>query len=560
MKFVDRLKNFLFPEPGSPRWKFYLPLIVIIVGGLSVFYGGVTAWEYSNSPEFCGTACHTMPPQSTVYLRSPHANVTCEECHIGRTSFFNMVVRKSRGLDEVYAEVFHQYEYPLFAEALRPAVDTCEQCHRPETFQDDSLRKIMHFGNTVDNPATVTHLIMKTGGGSAREGLGKGIHWHVESSVSFYATDELAQDIPYIRVENSDGTYTEYVDVESGFDVSALDEAELQPMDCITCHNRITHNFETPAASVDESMSRGLIDSEIPGIHQQAVDVLSVQYESRDAAMEAIGAVEDYYKRTDYYPGHGDQIRAAVDELKAIYDRSVFHDQKVDWTTHPNNLGHIDSPGCYRCHDGKHLNELDQAIRLECNVCHSIPVVSDKNDFVTTIELSNGPEPESHLNANWISLHNKSIDSTCSNCHSTDDPGGTSNTSFCSNSACHGNVFTFAGFDAPSLREILKDQIPTLAPELPEPELPQNPTYDNYVSWLFQTNCTECHGSNPSADLSYLTYESTMRGGENGPVIIPNDSASSRIVEVQRSEHFHNFTSAQLDIIIKWIDAGAPEN
>jgi len=560
MKFYERLKNFLFPAPGSPRWKFYLPLIVIIVGGLAVLYGGVTTWEYSNSVAFCGSTCHTMPPQATVFQRSPHSNVTCEECHIGRTSFFNMVARKSRGMFEVYSEVFHQYEYPLFAEALRPATDTCEKCHRPETFQDDSLRRVMHFGNTVDNPATVTHLIMKTGGGSAREGLGKGIHWHIESPVYFYATDELSQEIPYIRVENSDGTFTEYVDVESGFDVSTIDETKLQRMDCITCHNRITHNFKNPVDSIDESMSRGLIDPEIPGIHQQAVDVLNVQYESRDAAMEAIDAVEAYYKRTDYYPGHGDQIRAAIDEIKAIYDRTVFHDQKVDWTTHPNNLGHIESPGCYRCHDGKHLNNEDQAIRLECNLCHAIPVVSDSNDFVTTIEISNGPEPESHLNANWISLHNQSIDTTCSNCHSTDDPGGTSNTSFCSNSACHGNVFTFAGFDAPALREILKGQIPELVLELPEPPLPENPTYDNYVSWLFQSNCIGCHGSTPSAGLSYLTYESTMRGSENGPVIIPGDSANSMIIEVQKGDHFHNFTPEQLDILIQWIDAGAPEN
>ena len=559
MRLYERARNFFLPPPGSPRWLFLLSIGTIVIVGSLLFYGGVSAWEYSNSSEFCGTACHTMPPQATVYERSPHSNVTCEECHIGRTSFFNMVSRKSRGLFEIYSEVFNQYEYPLFAHELRPAIDTCEKCHRPETFSDDSLRKIEHFGNTIKNPSTVTHLIMKTGGGSEREGLGKGIHWHIENPIHYYAADELEQEIPFIRVENEDGSFTEYIDIDSGFDPASLDESSLKQMDCITCHNRITHNFKTPAKSVDESLGRGLISPEIPGIRLRAVEVLSAPYESREAAMVSIDALEDDYKRTEYYPGHGEQIRAAIEEIKAIYDRSVFHDQKIDWTTHPNNLGHFDSPGCFRCHDGKHLNKLDQAIRLECNLCHSIPVVSDSDDFVTRIELSNGPEPESHLNANWISLHNQAIDFTCSNCHTTDDMGGTSNTSFCSNSACHGNVFTFAGFDAPKLREILQAQIPSPADTPPPPSLPANPTFDNYVSWLFQTNCIQCHGSTPSAGLSYLTYESAMTGSDDGPVIVPGDSSNSRLVIVQSSDHFKNFTAEQLEIIIQWINAGAPE-
>ena len=559
MKFYERLRNFLLPPPGSSRWLFILPVVVVAIAGILLFSAGVTAWEYSNSNQFCGTTCHTMAPQSVVFQRSPHSNVQCEECHIGRTSLFNTITRKSRGLLELYSETFKRYEYPLFAEALRPAVDTCEKCHRPETFSDDSLRRIEHFGNTIKNPATVTHLILKTGGGTEREGLGKGIHWHIENPVYYYSTDEFDQDIPYIRVERADGTLTEYVDIESGLNTETIDEGLLKRMDCITCHNRVTHDFKNSTRSVDESMGRGLISPEIPGIRLRAVNVLSVVYETREDAMKAIEALEEDYKRTEYYPGHGDQIRAAIEEIKAIYDRSVFHDQKIDWTTHPNNLGHIDSPGCFRCHDGKHLNELDQAIRLECNLCHSIPVVSDENDFVTNIEISNSPEPESHLNANWISLHNQAIDFTCSNCHTTADMGGTSNTSFCSNSACHGTVFTFAGFDAPKLREILQAQIPPPAATPPPPPLPAIPTFDNYVSWLFQTNCTQCHGSTPSAELSYLTYDSTMRGSEDGPVIIPGDSANSSLVIVQRGDHFKNFTSEQLDIIIQWIDAGAPE-
>jgi nitrate/TMAO reductase-like tetraheme cytochrome c subunit/mono/diheme cytochrome c family protein len=559
-KMRTGLKNFFFPPPGSPRWKSMLSIIVLTVFVLMALVGGTYGWEYSNSPQFCGTTCHTMPPQNAVYIESPHANVTCEECHIGRASFVNQLTRKSQGLKELYYQVFHLYELPIRAKALRPAADTCEKCHRPETFSDDSLHVIPHFGDDADNTATSTYLILKTGGGTKRQGLGLGIHWHIENPVYYYATDELSQNIPYVKVENEDGTFTEYVDVESGFDAASLGQSQLKQMDCITCHNRVTHDFQQPSISVDESISRGLISASIPNIRNRAVVALSATYASRDEAFKAMDAVAEAYKSTAYYTGHEAEIQAAIDEIKAIYARTVFPDQKVDWTTHPNNLGHINTPGCFRCHDGKHLNDQNQAVRLECNLCHSIPIVASSQDFTANIEVNRGPEPESHLNANWISLHNQAFDATCANCHTTEGAGGTSNTTFCSNSACHGSVYTFAGFDAPKLREILEPQIPTPAPAPTTSSAPANPTFENSIGSLFASRCTACHGSTPTAGLSFLTYADALKGSKNGAVILPGDSANSRLVIVQSGNHFALFTSEELALIIQWIDSGAAEN
>ena len=500
-KIRERLARFFFPGPGSPWWKLILPYAVLGVLTLMLVGGGVHGWEYTNSPQFCGTACHTMPPQDIVYKQSPHANVTCEECHIGRTSFVNQLTRKSQGLKETYYQMFKLYEYPLHAKALRPARDTCETCHQPETFSDDSLRVIPSFGDDAANTPSQTYLIMKTGGGSKREGLGRGIHWHIANKVEYYPLDDLDQSIPYVRVYNDDGSTTEYVDLESGFDPATIAGKKLITMDCVTCHNRVTHEFSFPEESINIAMQRGQIDPEIPMIHQKAVEVLSAQYEDRTEALAAIDGLETYYKGTDYYSGNAEKIGAAIQTLKDIYDRTVFHDQEIDWSTHPNNLGHINSPGCFRCHDGKHLNNEQEAIRLECNVCHSIPVVKGADDFVTTIELSTGPEPESHLNPNWISLHNQAFGPSCSACHTTEDPGGTSNTSFCSNSACHGNVYTYAGFDAPKLREILQAQLPTPEPTVEAPASTGDPTYESYVGPLLTAKCGNCHGELATAGL-----------------------------------------------------------
>ena len=560
MKLRERLTKFFFPAPGSPRWMLILPYAILGVLTLLVVVGGVHGWEYTNSPKFCGTTCHTMPPQNIAYLESPHANVTCEECHIGRASFVDQLSRKTQGIKETYDEIFKRYQYPIYAKALRPARDTCEKCHQPETFSDDSLHVISHFADDLHNTQSSIYLILKTGGGAKREGLGRGIHWHIVNQVEYFATDALSQNIPYVRVHNEDGTITEYVDVEAGFNKSTVDQTELVTMDCVTCHNRVTHMFANPGQSVDTAMARGLIDPGIPLIRKKAVEVLTASHKSREDAFTAFDKLGQYYKKTEYYAGHDKQIKSAVQAIKDIYDRTVFPDQKIDWTTHPNNLGHINSPGCFRCHDGKHLDDKQQAIRLECNVCHSIPVVAGTQDFVTKIEISRGPEPETHLNPNWISLHNQVFGASCAACHATEDPGGTSNRSFCSNSACHGTVFTFAGFDAPKLREILKNQLPPPEPTPEAPSLSGSPTYENYVGALVKVKCAACHGELATAGLNMLTYQGIMKGSSNGPVIVPGDSANSKLFQVQSSGgHFVNLTLEELETIKKWIDAGAPE-
>ena len=559
-KLRERLGKFFFPGPGSPWWKLILPYAVLGVLTLMIIGGGVSGWEYTNSSHFCGTACHSMPPQYAVYNVSPHANVTCEECHIGRASFINQLTRKSQGIKETYDQVFNLYEYPIYAKALRPARDTCEKCHQPETFSADSLRVIPHYADDLQNTASRVYLILKTGGGAKREGLGKGIHWHIVNKVQYYSQDELEQKIPYIRVYNDDGTTTEYVDVESGFDKSKMDESKLKTMDCVTCHNRVTHDFSFPEESINTAMARGQINPNIPLIHKKAVEAMSTNYASQEEAFAAFDKLKNFYQRTEYYAGHEDQIKTAIQTLKDIYNQTVFHDQQIDWTTHPSNVGHINSPGCFRCHDGKHLDDKQQAIRLECNLCHSVPVVKGQDDFVTNIEISTGPEPDTHLNPNWITLHNQAFGPSCSACHTTNDPGGTTNTSFCSNSACHGNVYTFAGFDAPKLREILESQLPTPEPTPAVPAATSSPTYQSYVLPLVTTKCSGCHGELATAGLKMLTYTDLLKGGKDGAVIIPGDSANSLLFKIQSAGgHFANLTAEELAVIKQWIDAGAPE-
>jgi len=247
---------------------------------------------------------------------------------------------------------------------LRPARETCERCHYPEKFSDDSLREIKRFGDDPNNTPTSIYLVLKTGGGSKRQGLGRGIHWHIENRVLYYPTDTEEQTIPYIRVYSDDGSITEYIDLEAKLDPASLPEAALKEMDCITCHNRITHRIYTPEDSMDMALARKVIDPTIPEVRRKGVEVLRASYASQEQALAGIAALEEYYKGTypDYYAANADKVRAAIAAIQDIYVRSVFPEQKADWTTHPNNVGHKDSPGCFRCHDGKHLNAKQEAV------------------------------------------------------------------------------------------------------------------------------------------------------------------------------------------------------
>lgn len=561
MKLKERIKRFFFPPANVPRWVKIMPFALMGVLTLLFLTASAYAWEYTNSPEFCGTSCHTMPPEYTAYLVSPHARIDCVDCHIGKGFIATRITRKAGDLKHVFATLFVTYEFPIRVHELRPARETCELCHFPEKFSDDSLREIQRFTEDKNNTPYSIYLTLKTGGGSERQGLGRGIHWHIQNEILFYSTDPEQQEIPYVKVINEDGSSEEFIDVGANFDRASLEGVELEEMDCATCHNRITHLVTTPQDTVDEMIARGQISREIPEIRRQAVAVYSQIYDRQETGLVGIAALEEFYRiyYPDFMQDKGELVKAAIEALQEAYSNSVYPEQNSDWSTHPNNVGHKETPGCLRCHDGKHINAQEESIRLECNLCHSIPVVAGPDDFVANLEISRGPEPETHKNSNWIAMHNQVFNETCANCHDTADAGGTSNTSFCSNSACHGSKWEFAGFDAPRLREILQGQLPPV----PTPEaLPEGAavTYDNTIAALL-TKCTGCHESGGVMDLDLSSYAGMMAGGSSGPAVIAGDAANSLLVQKQigADPHFAQFTTEELQTVVDWINSGALE-
>lgn len=572
-KLWKKIVGFFLFSTDAPLWLRLMPYILMGLLTALIISGSVWAWDYTNSNEFCGTSCHTMPPQYSTYQRSPHARVECVECHLGRDSFTEQFPRKVGHSHTLYALIFHTYEYPIVAKQMRPANESCETCHFPEKFSDDSLREVRHYAPDEANTQSVTYLVMKTGGGTKRQGLGRGIHWHVENKVEFYSPDPfLQQEIPYVRVEDENGKVTEYVDLASGKTAADFQGEKLFRVDCITCHNRVTHNIPTPFEAVDQAFLKKLIPQDLPFVKQQAIALLTADHESIDQGIQSMDGLADYYAKNypDLYAQRKADIDKSVETLKEIYPQLRYPEQELDWTSHPNNIGHKDSPGCFRCHDGKHLSSQNEAVRLECNVCHSIPVVGDPSQLTTDIEIGRGPEPPSHTLTTWMTLHGKVKDNSCLGCHPAKDSSmdltalqgkPPSDGSFCGNSACHTSEWQYTGFRSPALTSFLDMQLSSLL-QTPAPVSADAPkTYEGALKSVLDKTCTACHNStSATAGLDLSSYAGVMKGGQSGAGIVANEPDSSVVYTKQAAGgHFGQLSDDEIILLKEWILAGAPE-
>jgi nitrate/TMAO reductase-like tetraheme cytochrome c subunit len=355
-------------------------LSFVVIFALMSAVGSYKAYEFTDSVEFCGQLCHSvMSPELTAYKASPHARVACVECHVGSGAGW-YVKSKLSGIRQVYYTAMGTYPRPIPTPVhnLRPAADTCEQCHWPKKFWGAQLKAFSHFGTDEQNTPRVMRFLIKTGGGDPSLGQGAGgIHWHmnIANKMTYFATDEQRQVIPWVRMEDSKGNITDFVAKDSPPTQEQIDQASKRRMDCIDCHNRPTHIYTPPDVSVDRSMVAGSIDPSLPFIKAQGVEVLTADYKTQDEATKAIGEkIPKFYadRYSQLASSKAESVKNAVVELQRIYNTTFFPAMKVNWKTHPNNIGHMYYPGCFRCHDGNHVSKDGKVITKDCNSCHTL--------------------------------------------------------------------------------------------------------------------------------------------------------------------------------------------
>lgn len=362
-----------FSNPGHRRTVsavFLLTIANVVIVSLAA-YGGA---HYMESTAFCGQVCHTpMEPQYAAYQDAPHSRIPCVSCHVGRGAR-DFVRAKAAGTRQLWQVVRGTYPRPIPSPVhdMVPARETCEQCHWPERQQGDRPRTIREYADDEANTETVTQFTVHVGGGSAKLGVGNGIHWHMNLANRIdYVADPALENIAYVRFTAPDGSITEYSRQGADGEPPA---GEWRRMDCIDCHNQPAHAFTaTPQRAVDDAIAAGFIPRDLPFVRREAVAAVTEEYPDTAAAMNAIAT-----RLREFYAARSADERAigqAIHGTQTVYTRNVFPAMNVKWGTYPNHLGHVDTPGCFRCHDDEHRSKNGRVIRQDCALCHTEPEV-----------------------------------------------------------------------------------------------------------------------------------------------------------------------------------------
>ena len=363
-------------------WVAGLTVVNIIIFSIGA-YRGV---QYMDSVKFCGQTCHTvMQPEYTAYELSPHARVECVQCHIGPGAPW-FVRSKLSGLYQVYAVTFHTYDRPIPypVQNLRPSRETCEQCHWPQKFDGNKLVVIRSFEEDEKNTELTTVLLLKIGGHTWNGLIGiHGRHLDPNHPIEYVSIDKHRQNIAQVSyADAATGKRVVFTQTDSKPTAQQLDQGEHRTMDCIDCHNRPTHIFQLPGRALDSAMARGHVSPELPYIKKEAMIALKAQYPDRETARREIGAtLEAFYHKSypDIYSKDHGLLETSISAVQSIYLDNVFPGMNITWGTYPNNLGHTDFPGCFRCHDGSHTSADGKSIPNDCDTCHTVLAMQEQN-------------------------------------------------------------------------------------------------------------------------------------------------------------------------------------
>ena len=395
--------------------------VVISLGAIFLLlfsaFGSFKAYEHTDSDQFCGETCHeVMEPEYTAYQFSPHARVGCVKCHIGSGADW-FVRSKLSGTYQLYAVLFNKFPRPIPTPIrnLRPAQETCEQCHWPKHFFSEKLIKNQYYLSDERNTNWMIDLLIKIGGGNSEAGPTSGIHWHMNimNTLMYVPVDSTRQVIPWIRSRGPDGKVTVYRSTENTLTDEEIAKAETRKMDCIDCHNRPTHIYHPAPRSVNHVMSLGWINPKLPGVKGIAVKALESPYATKHGGLDSIKLMIDQYFRTehpDVAVSMKEDVTRCVEEVQKIFSRNYFPEMGVSWRRFPNNIGHLYYPGCFRCHDGKHVSEDGKVLSRDCNTCHTILAQQFQQD---TLRVSLSGVEYRHP----VDIGDAWKETNCSDCH-----------------------------------------------------------------------------------------------------------------------------------------------
>jgi nitrate/TMAO reductase-like tetraheme cytochrome c subunit len=354
-----------------------------VMTALNVVIGGQVTYravEHMETVQFCGQSCHVMKPEFTAHLSDPHSRVACVDCHV-EPGASGWAKSKMAGTRQLMGVILNNYPRPIESamesKRLASSAETCEQCHSRDKFTAPKLRVITKYKDDEANTRNESVLMMLVGGGS-RGGI-HGVHMGPGVHIRYGAADKKRQNIPWVECRDSAARATRTY-AASGVTPASMKSLAIFEMQCVDCHNRPAHAFEVPDRAVDDAIANGKLSSNLPFVKKAGLELIKGDYETEQQAEQKIAAgLASFYQQK--YPEvlnkRTDEIRSAGQALIAIYKRNVFPGLKVNWGTYPNNLGHNDYPGCFRCHDDSHATTDKKTITQDCGACHQALAVEE---------------------------------------------------------------------------------------------------------------------------------------------------------------------------------------
>jgi len=352
-------------------------LVATIVNLLVVAMASYRGAAYMDSPQFCGQSCHVMHPEYAAYQISAHSHVACVDCHIGSgaSSYFAAKVNGTKQLIEV---AFDRYPTPIPSpvQNLRPAREICEGCHTPARFIGEKLLVKSTFADDEKNSETQTVVVLHLGGRDSLSHL-TGIHGVHLGHIEYVTTDPTRTSIPWVQKRNADGSTTEFAASTAG---AGIPKGERRVMDCVDCHNRASHTMQTAEDALNRAMVEGAVSPDLPFVHKKSLEILKANYATEaEARVKIPQQLAAFYssEHPEVMAAKADLVKAAGEGLVYIFTHNVSPEMKITWGTHPNHIGHMSYPGCFRCHDGDHAAKDGKSITQDCSACHNLLAVDE---------------------------------------------------------------------------------------------------------------------------------------------------------------------------------------
>jgi hypothetical protein len=290
---------------------------------------------------------------------------------------------KVNGTKQLFMVMTDHYPRPITADHKVPVASrTCLNCHNARAQMGDKLLVTQSFADDAPNTQTSSVTVLHVGGVNALGQL-SGIHGAHLKKIEYISSDNDDQTIPWVRETNPDGSTSDFI--ASGVNVPV--GARPRVMDCIGCHNRAAHSFDTAEGALGKMMAQGSPDASLPFLHKEGLLLLNTKYDTRDNAKAGITTGLINFYRSQYpavWNAQQAQVRTSADTLAKIYADNVFPAMNVRWGTHPNNIGHTDTAGCFRCHDGNHTSKSGVTITNDCSVCHNLVVSKEAHPKLLT--------------------------------------------------------------------------------------------------------------------------------------------------------------------------------